>query len=266
MISHAAATAAFPVGPLAVAVIQPGFQALSVSPIGKPPLFPPRFLPARFPAVAMSPVAGIADVERRPAIRPVASQLPQHHCFGHRSTPHGRGQLLCRGTLAVLWAGPLNGTAIKKPRSLQRSGFPFPTSVLPCRSLGKPQVPVRAYAKSIFFTSTRSPLWAANRKWLPEPAGLRVMDGSQVDCGLLPRSGAAKGGDMEGMESRVDWGRDRRSVVHPPPTELEQLRPCAGRFMLLRGACAIHGIPRRGRSLASIPETASPEPAPPAGS
>ena len=48
------------------------------------------------------------------------------------------------------------------------------------------------------------------------------------------------------MESRVDWERDRRSVVHPPATALEQLRARAGRFVLLRGARLIHGIPHRG--------------------
>ena len=53
---------------------------------------------------------------------------------------------------------------------------------------------------------------------------------------------------MEEIESRVDWRRDRRSVVHPPVTELEQVRVRAGRFMPLRGACVIHGIPRRGRT------------------
>ena len=56
---------------------------------------------------------------------------------------------------------------------------------------------------------------------------------------------ARRRGELEGIESRVDWGRDRRSVVHPPATVLEQVRPCAGRFMPLRGACVINGIPRR---------------------
>ena len=72
------------------------------------------------------------------------------------------------------------------------------------------------------------------------------MDGSQVDCRWLPRL-ARRRGEQEGMESRVDWERDRRSVFHPPATALEQLRACAGRFVLLRGARLIHGIPRCGR-------------------
>ena len=49
------------------------------------------------------------------------------------------------------------------------------------------------------------------------------------------------------MESCVDWERKRRSVFHPPVTVLEQIRPRVGRFIPLRGACLIHGIPRCGR-------------------
>ena len=48
------------------------------------------------------------------------------------------------------------------------------------------------------------------------------------------------------MESRVDWERNCCAAVHPPPTALEQVRACAGRFVLLRGARLIHGIPRCG--------------------
>ena len=82
---------------------------------------------------------------------------------------------LCRGTLAMLWLCPLTGAAIKKPRSMHRSGFSLfylwlclagasanrsdkEESVSRYRhSSEKPRVPVRAYAESIFFTSTRSP-------------------------------------------------------------------------------------------------------------
>ena len=38
MIRHAPQAAAFPVGPLAVAVIEPSFPALLVPPVGTPPL------------------------------------------------------------------------------------------------------------------------------------------------------------------------------------------------------------------------------------
>ena len=53
---------------------------------------------------------------------------------------------------------------------------------------------VRACTESIFFTATRSALRAKNREWVPEPAGLRVHDGSQVDCRLLPRLARRRGG------------------------------------------------------------------------
>ena len=58
---------------------------------------------------------------------------------------------------------------------------------------------------------------------------------------------ARRRGELEGIESRVDRERNRRSVFHPPATALEQLRARAGRFVLLRGARLIHGIPRCGR-------------------
>ena len=76
MISHAPASAAFPVLPLALAMISSNLRVQLVSLVGSPPLFPPRFLSADVPAVAMPPVAGIADVKHQPAVRPAASQLP----------------------------------------------------------------------------------------------------------------------------------------------------------------------------------------------
>ena len=70
----------------------------------------------------------------------------------------------------------------------------------------------------------------------------RVIGRSCVEYSLLPRL-ARRRGNLEGIESQVDWGRDRRSVVHPPATALEQLRARVGRFMPLRGACLIHARP-----------------------
>ena len=130
MIRHAAA-AALPVVPLAVAVIEPSLPALLVSLVGPPPLFPPCFLSAPVPAVDLPPVAGIADVEHRPATRPATEQPPQHHFSGHRSPARVWTTALCRGTLAWLWSCPLNGAAMKKPRSLPRSGFSL-SPLRPC--------------------------------------------------------------------------------------------------------------------------------------
>ena len=86
MIRHAPQAAAFPVGPLPVAVIEPSLPALLVSPVGTPPLFAPHPVAAPLPAVDLSPVAGIADVKHRPATRPSAKQLSPQHFSGH--TPH----------------------------------------------------------------------------------------------------------------------------------------------------------------------------------
>ena len=170
---------------------------------------------------------------------------------------------LLRGTPAILWSCPLTGAAMKKTPIAAMIGVSF-FQLRYCldgasanrsdeensvsryrRSSEKPQAPVRAYAWSIFFTSTRSALRAANRKWAPEPAGLRVMEGESGRLQIAAAPGAAKR-ELEGMESRVDWERDRRSVVHPPVTALEPVRARAGRFVLLRGACVIHGNPTSG--------------------
>ena len=86
MIRHAPEAAAFPVGPLPVAVIEPSFPALLVPPVGPPPLLPPRFLSASVAAVDLPPVAGTADVKHHPATRPSAKQLPPQHFSGH--APH----------------------------------------------------------------------------------------------------------------------------------------------------------------------------------
>ena len=85
MIRHAPEAAAFPVGSLAVAVIEPSFPALLVPPVGVPPLLPPRFLSASVAAVDLPPVAGTADVKHRPATRPPAKQLPPPRFSDHRT-------------------------------------------------------------------------------------------------------------------------------------------------------------------------------------
>lgn len=118
--------------------------------------------------------------------------------------------------------------------------LPFLPSDQACRNLGKPQVPVRACAGSIFFTSTRSAQRTANQNCLPEPAGWRVHDGSQVDCRMLTHP-ERRTGELEGMESRADRGTDRRSPVHRPVTALEPVRALVVCFVPLRRACVIHG-------------------------
>ena len=87
MIRHAPEAATFPVGSLAVAVIEPSFPALLVPPVGTPPLLASHPAAALIPAVDLPPIAGTADVKHRPATRPSAKQLPPHHFSGHRA-PH----------------------------------------------------------------------------------------------------------------------------------------------------------------------------------
>ena len=84
MIRHAPA-AAFPVGPLPVAVIETSFPTLLVAPVGAPPLLAPHPASALIPAVDLPPIAASADVKHRPATRPSAKQLSPSH-LGH--TPH----------------------------------------------------------------------------------------------------------------------------------------------------------------------------------
>ena len=86
MIRHAPEAATFPVGSLAVAVIEPSFPALLVPPVGTPPLLASHPAAALIPAVDLPPIAGTADVKHRPATRPSAKQLPPHHFSGH--APH----------------------------------------------------------------------------------------------------------------------------------------------------------------------------------
>ena len=83
MIRHAAA-AAFPVGPLPVAVIELSLPAL---------LLPPRFPPAALAAVSVAPVTMTADPEHRATVGPPAKPLTQWLFAGpHRRPSGGTGQ------------------------------------------------------------------------------------------------------------------------------------------------------------------------------
>ena len=84
MIRHA--PEAFPVGPLAVAVIEPSLPALLVAPVGGPPLLPSRCRPASVPAVLVAPVTMRTDPERQATVRPPAKPLTQW-LFGVPQSP-----------------------------------------------------------------------------------------------------------------------------------------------------------------------------------
>ena len=93
MIRHAEA-AAFPVGSLVVAVIEPPLLAFLVLLVGGTRLFPPFFLPASLAAIPVSPVAMTTDPEHRatantPANPPAQELLavPHPRPIGGRGPP-----------------------------------------------------------------------------------------------------------------------------------------------------------------------------------
>ena len=77
VIRHAPA-AAFPVGPLPVAVIEPSLRALLVPPVGgTQSVAATRFLPASLAAVPVAPVAMTTNPEHRATAGPPANPLTQ---------------------------------------------------------------------------------------------------------------------------------------------------------------------------------------------
>ena len=93
MIRHAPEAAAFPVGPLPVAVIEPSLRALLVPPVGVPPLLPPLFLSASHAAVPVAPVTMTTDPEHHATAGAPANPSAQELLAGPRPRPcGGRGQ------------------------------------------------------------------------------------------------------------------------------------------------------------------------------
>ena len=83
-IRHAPEAAPRAVGPLAVPVIEPAFQAALMPRVRLPPLVPLRGRAAVIPTVRLPPVAGPTDGEHRPAPRPAAPHRAPRHGSGHR--------------------------------------------------------------------------------------------------------------------------------------------------------------------------------------
>ena len=88
MIRHAPA-AAFPVGPLPVAVIEPSLPALPVPPVGGSQLWPPCFSPASVAAVSVAPVTMTADPEHHATADTPAKPLAQGLFAGPHRRPSG---------------------------------------------------------------------------------------------------------------------------------------------------------------------------------
>jgi hypothetical protein len=85
-------TAAAPVFPLAVAMIEPSFPTLLVTPVGAPPLLATGLFAALDAAVAVSAITVRADEENRLATLTKAKSLPQNRfAMNHRhaSSPAG---------------------------------------------------------------------------------------------------------------------------------------------------------------------------------
>ncbi len=78
MIRHAVLRFAFPVGALAVAVIESALRALLVPPVGGAPLPAPGSVPAGAAAIAMSAIAMRAEEEQRPALAAEANPLTEN--------------------------------------------------------------------------------------------------------------------------------------------------------------------------------------------
>ena len=88
MIHHAEA-AAFPVGLLPVAVIEPPLLAFPVLLVSGTPLFPPFFFPATLAAVPVAPVAMATDPEHLATANTPANPPPQELPAGPHSRPIG---------------------------------------------------------------------------------------------------------------------------------------------------------------------------------
>ena len=128
MIRHAAA-AAFPVGPLPVAVIEPSLPALPVPPVGGSQLWPPCFPTASVAAVSVAPVTMTADPEHRATADTPAKTLAQGLFAGpHRRPSGGTGHSrlgLAGVILSTEDVRSFFGSA-QKPRSLLTvEVFPF---------------------------------------------------------------------------------------------------------------------------------------------
>ena len=93
MIPHAPAPAAFPVGPLMVAVIETSLRALPVAPLCGAHLLPACFAPAPLAAVFVAPVTMTADPEHQTTVGPPAESLTQWLFTGpHRRVSGGPEQ------------------------------------------------------------------------------------------------------------------------------------------------------------------------------
>ena len=176
MIRHAAA-AAFPVGPLPVAVIEPAFRALLVLPVGGTRLSATRFLPASLAAIPVAPVTVTTDPEHRATAGPPANPLAQELFAGPPPRPcGGTGQPRPVMAISIPSAddvGPFFRVGAKNPDRCLRSRFflsdfghalPEPRQAPPMTKIRPPAIgaqpkkrgPEACYPLSPFFPLRRS--------------------------------------------------------------------------------------------------------------
>src|SRR5436305_6081791 len=97
LIRHAGLTLSLAVGSLTVAMIQPSFATLLMTPVGRPALLPPCFLAAPVRAVPLPPVTAAANPKQRPACFRSAVSLPEYPAIGFIHPHHrGTGQMTLR--------------------------------------------------------------------------------------------------------------------------------------------------------------------------
>jgi hypothetical protein len=90
LIRHAAPRPTAAIGALPVAVVQPPFQALLMTPVGGATLPPPRMSAALRAAITLPAIAARADRKHRPAIAVAAKPKPQNNFRMNRRTRHPR--------------------------------------------------------------------------------------------------------------------------------------------------------------------------------
>ena len=131
MIRHAAA-AAFPVGSLVVAVIEPSLLALLVLPVGGTRLSATRFLPASLAAIPVAPVTVTTDPEHRATANTPANSPAQELLSGPHPRPiGGTGQPRPVMAISIPSAddvGLFFRVGAKNPIAAYDRGFPFPAS------------------------------------------------------------------------------------------------------------------------------------------
>lgn len=129
-IRHAPQAAPDAVRPLVVTMIEPAGLAALMPRVGGPPLLPLRLRAAGLPAVRLASVAGSADEEYRPALRPAAPERVPPYGRGHGAGPgapglrEGRGQVAkrVRATRFASLARRASGKTDLSPGSLPPQG------------------------------------------------------------------------------------------------------------------------------------------------